>query len=142
HCKLAPQVESTTPKVRHEEPRANSADETHGTLANTEGVGVSWRKTSLEHEVCAPPNHWAARCLLNEPGADCKLGAAEVDAFETVPVGGTRGLLNLELVGVYHHCQGVFDVEVLVILRSQLQERCTSCINFAVTNQPPGFKNR
>jgi hypothetical protein len=54
--------------------------------------------------------------LLNEPGPDGELGAAKVNAFETIPIGCAGSLLNFELIGVDHHCQGVFDVELSIVL--------------------------
>ena len=116
HGSLAPEIERSATKMRHQEPRANGSNKAHGGLTNTKGESVLLTEANLGHEVGGPADHRRARCLLNNPGHDGQLSSSEIDALEAVPIAGTCSLLNFEFVGVDHHGESVLRVVVWVVL--------------------------
>ena len=140
HGGLTPEIEGSATDVRHEEPRADCADEAHGRLTDTEGEGVLLGQASLLHEVGTPTDHGRAGRLLNDPCHDGEFSTSEVDTLEAVPVASPRGLLDFEFVGVNHHSECIFDVEVGVVLGSESEEGFTSHVELAMADKPPwGF---
>lgn len=121
----------------HQEPGEHSAAEAHGGGTDTDGIRIGRVETSLCQEVGGPADHRRAGRLLHEPGDAGDFRAAQVDTLEAVQVAGAGGLLDLELVGVDHHCKGVLNIEVLVLLRGKAEQRVAGLVDLAVTNKPP-----
>ena len=135
---MAVEIEGAAADVGHEEPGADGADGAHGGLADANAVGRRGLETDLFHEVDSGTDHGGTTGGLDQPDDTGDLGSSEIDTLEAINVSGASALLDLEFIGMDHHRQGIFDVEIGVVLgRGKSQERMTRFVELAVSNQPP-----
>jgi len=97
------------------------------------------RKTRLLIKVRRVPHERASTKILNRPCDADYFRSSQIDAFEAVPVPGTRFKGFLELVGCHHHGDCLVDVEGLVgvLGRGEGEEGFFGVFGAAFADEPP-----